>query len=171
MRIAALILFLLVFCSVGRPCSCVSLGYGMAEEVKSHLNSAGVVFEGKAGEYFNKPGADRATIHFTVLKVWKGEVTPEFELSTDILLSDGRPMSMDSCEYTFTKDKTYIIFAFKTKKGWMTSDCTGTTEVRDREWDQEVLKALGPWKEPKKEVSLLLQSYSPFEFAFTACGD
>jgi hypothetical protein len=139
----------------------------MAETVIWNVKTAGIVFEGKASDYFNAAGSDRASIRFAVDKVWKGDVTPEFVLATDTIISEHGPTAMNSCEYSFRKGATYIVFAIKTKRGWTTGDCSGTTEVRGRDWDQEVLKALGRWTDPKTAVSFL----TPLQpFALPAYG-
>lgn len=150
MRVLVLVIFVFLCSSEVLACSCVTLKDKFAETVKWQVDTAGIVFEGKASDYFTTAGSDRASVRFTVDKVWKGDVTPEFVLATDTIITEKGAMQMNSCDYPFGKDATYIIFATKTKKGWMTGDCSGTTQVRGRDWDQEILKLLGPWSEPKK---------------------
>ena len=147
MKTFSAVLALLIFSAVVPACSCVDMGMSIEETVKGQLNSASAVFEGKAIEYLDRKGTDRLYITFAVDRVWKGEVFPEFELDTDMIRTQHGPVAMNSCEYPFEKGMTYVVFARKTDKGWVTGDCSGTTQVKGKDWDQAVLKALGPGKQ------------------------
>ena len=98
---------------------------------------------GKVIEY------ETLVIRVRVNQWWKGEPPTEVYLLTSSTRNADGTSLHNSCDYTFHKGETYLIFAtqFNTKKDneYRTSDCLGTRKLSAADND---LKILGEGKKP-----------------------
>jgi hypothetical protein len=80
MPIKVLVGALLLWCAVGKACSCQPIDVKMALRVYDH------VFSGKVSEvkYVDNPNGSspRVVVRFRVFQIWKGEVTPTITMQT-----------------------------------------------------------------------------------------
>lgn len=85
---------------------------------------------------------------------WKGEVPTEIYLLTDRTRNADGSSSRSSCDYTFRKGETYLIFATGKENDYRTSSCARTRKMTEAEDDLKILgegkESLGNKDEPNK---------------------
>jgi hypothetical protein len=137
------ILAFLIFSQSGiYACSCPTV-VGVEQELKWKLKELEAVFSGEVLEINEIPQSLDVSVKIKVETVWKGSPFREVTIIT--------PNNSASCGYPFEVGKSYVVFANRTDKNYLT---TGLC-LRNREVNKatEELKILGKGKKPKKNKS------------------
>ena len=118
-------------------CTCVSLGEALEKTMKWQVKESDAIFSGKVLSIVEQDVIRNVTLR--VDEVWKGDLTDEVLVTTDIL---------SSCSFNFKRDTSYLIFA-KSFEGTLSPlSCFYSGELSNR---GEVLTALGKGKIPEKK--------------------
>ncbi len=94
---------------------------------------------GKAIDY------ETLVVKVRVKQWWKGDAPTEIYLLTDSTRNADNSSLRSSCDYTFHKGETYLIFATGKENDYRTSNCQRTRKLTEAKDD---LNILGEGKEP-----------------------
>lgn len=149
-----------LFCSAASvfACGCVSVS-----STEESIKQSSVVFSGKVVGFEYRKGIpnwlmdmdakrtgkpieyETLVVKVQVEKWWKGDVPTEIFLITDETKNADGTTSVSSCNYRFSKDESYLIFAGGKENEYRTNNCSRTQKMAEAEKD---LKILGEGKEP-----------------------
>jgi hypothetical protein len=108
-------------------CSCPTVGpYGYVE---GKLKSSSAAFSGEVLSIVSD--GNRRKVTFKVLEFWKGRLTSEFTVSTDLLSS--------SCRFDFEVGKKYLVFSSLGNGEQYTGACSGNRELQKAREELEIL--------------------------------
>ena len=152
MWIRVLLAFAVVLVASSREaaaCMCVGSAEPKSDaqitrEVKDELGKAVGVFTGRVVE------RDELTVTFEVDAVWKGEIGPTHIMSTGAVASPDGTISMTSCDFSFARGRSYLVFAFgKSLVEAKATSCTRTSEMRYALETLPVLDKLAERRRPR----------------------
>ena len=147
---AALALWL----AAARPalgCMCApSPGALTPEEARAALvkdfNEAFAVFTGEVVEI------DIFIVKFRVDKLWKGSLGDEVVMPTGAIKGEGGMYSVSSCDYTFKRGESYLVFAYGDSAEKMQARaCTRTKPLARAGAEVEELDTVGPHEKKNRK--------------------
>ena len=130
MRIARVMFLIAAFClAPGTALACLcgvipqKTAAQMATDVRRELARAVAVFSGEV------IGKNVLAVHLKVDTVWKGELSPEFAMSTGASPHDDG-VTGTSCDFGFEVGRQYVVFAYgRGLRDMHASSCTLTTSL------------------------------------------
>ncbi|HEX8633234.1 MAG TPA: hypothetical protein VF703_03680 [Pyrinomonadaceae bacterium] len=145
----AVFAFMLALSGSALGCECVPQppGKPSPEEARAALvkdfNSAAVVFSGKVVK------ANRFKVWFKVDKVWKGDVSKQFVMSTGAKPHENGSYSISGCDYPFKLGEEYLVYAEPVDPALhpgstylQARECTRTRLSKDTEQEMKELDEL-----------------------------
>ncbi len=133
----AVIAFLLLGADEALACRCPPTA------ASADVSRYAAVFSGRVAEVKYLPTGVR--VRFRVGRVWKGGAAPEVTL---FLEGAGRPQVVSSCDITFRKGESYLVYALRAREGGplTTHKCTRTRRTAEAAED---FAALGAGRAPE----------------------
>jgi hypothetical protein len=118
-------------------CSCQPLHYDKSfkKQIKLARREAKAVFSGKVIELTPDPRKFTLIVKFKVASYWKGGGGDEVTVST--------PLAPTICGFSFEKDESYLVYAYRLKEAALGTDiCQRTRVLEGAEEEVKILGAL-----------------------------
>lgn len=160
----SLSLFLLLGVIRAFGCSCVSMpDESLRHLIMRNVDGATVVFAGKVVGFEYRKGIpneymdsrekesgrhidyETRVVKFQVERRWKGEVTTEIILATDVTQNSDGTTTNSSCDYKYKQGENYLVYASGKENVLRTNYCSRTMPLDKAGED---LNVLGEGKEP-----------------------
>ena len=170
--------FLLLGVTKTFACVCALMpDENLSDAVKRNVRESTVVFAGKVIGFEYRKGIpneyidarekesghhidyETLVVKFQVERWWKGEVTSEIILATDVTRYSNGGTIDSSCDYTYKKGITYLVYASEKDNVVRTNYCSRTMPLADAGED---IKILGKGKQPIKKEEEMKTNISMF---------
>jgi hypothetical protein len=130
MKLSILSAVILISISAGKAfgCVCVLDPNPTPEKIRADrlkaFENASAVFTGEV------VSLDLITVKFKVNKIWKGEASPEISMLTGARDNGDGTFTVTSCDYSFTKDQRYLVYAYGPPGEMKTHQCSRTALIK-----------------------------------------